>query len=86
MEIIYPPDRAQIYVPLELDGARGRAVFEVAHERPTTQIFWHLNDQYIGSTAEVHQMGLAPEPGRYVLTLVDEYGERMERRFQILSR
>ncbi|MCH8495228.1 MAG: penicillin-binding protein 1C [Balneolales bacterium] len=86
MEIIYPPDRAQIYVPLELDGARGRTVFEVAHERPATQIFWHLNDHYIGSTAEVHQMGLAPEPGIYVLTLVDEYGERMERHFQILSR
>lgn len=84
IELIYPPEGAQIYVPLELDGTRGRAVFEAAHERPGTAMFWHLNDQFMGTTTDIHQMGFAPEQGKYVLTLVDEHGERLERRFEIL--
>lgn len=86
MEIIYPTEGAKIYVPLELDGSRGRVVFEVAHERPSMRVFWHLNDRFIGSTTDNHQIGLAPEAGNYTLTLVDESGERIERRFEILGR
>jgi penicillin-binding protein 1C len=86
IEMIYPPEGARIYVPVELDGARGRVVFEAAHERPSARLFWHLNDRYLGFTTDIHQMGLAPEPGWYTLTLVDENGERLERRIQILGR
>lgn len=86
LTLIYPGKSGRIYVPLELDGRRGRSVFEVAHREPRTTVFWHLDDQYIGETRDIHQMALAPEPGRHTLTLVDENGAYLERRFTVLSK
>ena len=84
MTLIYPPESGKIYVPLELDGKRGRSVFEATHRETGTIIYWHLDEEYIGETKDIHQMALAPEPGAHVLTLVDENGERLVRRFAVL--
>lgn len=86
MTLIYPGRNGKICIPVELDGNRGRAVFEAAHGNPGACIYWHLDEQYLGRTADIHQMPLAPEPGRHVLTLVDENGERLERVFTVLRR
>jgi penicillin-binding protein 1C len=61
-------------------------VFEAAHWDPGTRVFWHLDGEYEGETRDIHQMALAPTPGPHVLTLVDESGESVTRRFQALRR
>lgn len=86
MELIYPHDTSQIYVPKELDGSTGRTVFEVAHRGSDSTVYWHLDDEYLGKTEAPHQMALSPEPGRHLLTLVDEKGTTLRHRFEILSR
>jgi penicillin-binding protein 1C len=86
MSIVYPTDTSHIYVPVELDGQEGRVVFVVAHRDPETAIYWHLDENYLGSTRNLHQMALAPVPGAHRLTLVDVDGERLEREFTILGR
>ena len=85
LQLIYPQDNARIYVPKELDGQRGQAVFEAAHRDPQAKIYWHLDDTYLGITRQQHQMGLAPTPGRHRLTLVDQQGERLETYFTVLD-
>ncbi|MDI6400734.1 penicillin-binding protein 1C, partial [Balneolaceae bacterium ANBcel3] len=37
MELIYPSDHAQLYIPVELDGEKGKTVFEAAHQNPETR-------------------------------------------------
>ncbi|HRI24956.1 MAG TPA: penicillin-binding protein 1C, partial [Ferruginibacter sp.] len=74
MEIIYPQPDAKIYVPLEINGERGRTVFTAAHRRAGAKIFWSLDDAFIGTTQNFHQMGLNPPPGKHTITLVDENG------------
>lgn len=86
MELIYPQHSPRIYVPLELDGNRSNTVFEVAHRSDSSTVYWHLDEHYLGKTENNHQMALAPEPGRHVLTLVDEQGETLKHRFEILAR
>ena len=86
LSLVYPRENGQIYVPVEMDGALGRVVFEAAHRDHEAQIFWHLDDEYQGETRDVHQMALAPPPGRHVLTLVDETGETVRRSFTVLTR
>ena len=86
MQFIYPKMSTQIYVPLELDGKSGRAIFEVAHRQRDEVIYWHLDDDYIGSTKDFHQMALNPLPGKHLITLVDAQGERLEQRFEILEK
>ena len=79
MELIYPRETTKIYIPRELDGQLGKAVFEVAHRHPDTRIFWHLDDRFLGMTHHFHQMALQPKKGKHRLVLVDEAGERLER-------
>ena len=86
MEFIYPKHSTQIYVPLELDGKTGKTVFEVAHRSTDALIYWHLDEDYLGSTKGIHQMALSPEPGKHVVTLVDQNGERLELHFEILQK
>ncbi len=83
---VSPREDATVYVPVEMDGSLGRVVFEAAHRDPRTRVFWHLDGEYQGETRDLHQMALAPLPGPHVLTLVDENGESVERRFQALRR
>ncbi len=83
MEMIYPRDNTSIFVPRVMDGSMGEAVFEVAHRNNTTTIFWHLNDEYLGQTRDFHQMGLSPDPGDHILTLVDANGETLVVTFDV---
>ncbi len=86
MELIYPKSNAKIYVPVEIDGTIGKTVFQVAHRRPQTTIYWHIDGEYLGMTTEFHQMELSPSKGIHTLTLVDQYGETLIRQFEILGK
>lgn len=86
MRLIYPFRESSIYVPMELDGNSGKAVFEVAHRQPNTKIYWHLDNEFLGETSHFHQLSLSPKPGKHTLTLVDEFGEHLEHKFEIVSR
>jgi penicillin-binding protein 1C len=86
MEFIYPKRSTQIYVPVEIDGKTGKTIFEVASRNANSVIYWNLDDEYIGSTKQFHQFALSPAPGKHLITLVDEHGERLEQYFEILKR
>jgi penicillin-binding protein 1C len=86
MDLIYPKPNARIYIPRDLDGTPGRSVFELAHRIPTMKVYWHLDGEFVGETQKNHQMALNPEEGKHVLTLVDEAGEALEGRFEIISK
>jgi penicillin-binding protein 1C len=86
MELIYPQQEAKIYVPLEIDGKRGKTIFAAAHRKPGSKIFWHLDDEYIGTTTNFHQMAFSPSAGKHLLTIVDENGESISREFEILEK
>lgn len=86
MEVLYPKPNSAIYVPVEINGEKGRVVISVAHRSPETEIFWHLDQSYIGSTTHFHQMPINPGAGKHTLTLVDKNGNRLSQQFTILDR
>jgi penicillin-binding protein 1C len=86
MEIVYPQNLSKIYIPFELEGKQGKTIFKVVHRNADAIIFWHVDDKYIGKTSGFHQMGFAPEIGQHKLTLVDQDGETLTRKFQIIGK
>jgi penicillin-binding protein 1C len=85
MELIYPRETLQVYIPRGLDGRLSRLVFEVAHRETGATVHWHLDDRYLGETTLIHQMEfLAPE-GMHTLTLVDGAGNLLEKRFEVVG-
>lgn len=86
MQLIYPKTPTRIYVPVDLDGRLGSTVFQVAHRVPETEVFWHLDGAYLGSTRTFHQMALQPPLGKHTLTLVDANGYRITQPFEIIGK
>jgi penicillin-binding protein 1C len=86
MEMIYPKNGASLYVPLELNGQRGKVIFTAAHKNTDGNIYWHIDNDFVGTTAHQHQFSFSPGPGKHTLTLVDEKGERLVQTFTILDK
>jgi len=86
MDLIYPKDNSRIYIPYELDGSKGQVVFEAAHRIHDASIYWHIDQEYIGTTQYIHQIGVCPEQGEHILTLVDESGNRLQTKIEVLTR
>ncbi|HRH59404.1 MAG TPA: penicillin-binding protein 1C, partial [Chitinophagaceae bacterium] len=83
LDIIYPVENAKIYVPLELNGERGKTVFTATARNTNAKLFWSLDDDFIGSTTQFHQMALSPAAGIHTITIVDENGNSIARHFEI---
>lgn len=85
MELIYPAPNTRIYIPVELDGSQGKAVFEVAHRNPKTTIYWHIDDIYMGKTKHFHQLEVSPSVGSHKLVVIDANGKRIETKFRVYN-
>jgi penicillin-binding protein 1C len=85
LALLYPDANARVLIPRELDGSRGRTVFEAVSRRRDATLYWHLDGEYLGETHTFHQQSLDMDPGEHILTLVDEQGERVARRFQVVA-
>jgi len=60
-------------------------VFRAAHHRPDATLWWHLDQTYVGETRFLHQLRLAPEPGRHSLTVVDQDGNTASISFTVAN-
>lgn len=85
MEMIYPKAGTVIYIPYELSGEQGKTVFEIAHRHSSNTVFWHLDGVLIGTTTDIHQLGLNPSKGKHMLSLSDNTGETLAIPFEVVS-
>ena len=83
MEFIYPEGGAVIYIPRQLDGSITGVTFNLAHRKPDTVVWWHIDNEYVGQTRFIHQMNLKPPPGKHTVTVVDETGNTISVSFTI---
>ncbi len=85
IELVSPTQWDNLYLPVELDGSRGKIVIQAAHRHSNSTLYWHLDDEYIGATDGIHQMAVSPDFGDHLLLLTDEEGNRYEQVFHIVS-
>ena len=74
MRFIYPTDGCVVSLPVQGDGTRAALNCSVAHNDPSAEIFWHLDNSYIGSTKDIHQMSVQLSSGVHRITVVDSSG------------
>ena len=83
MEFIYPREWNHLFIPTDLDGTPGQLILELVHRQRKSTVYWHLDEKYLGVTSGIHQMAIRPEPGWHNLTVTDQAGNRLVRRFLI---
>jgi penicillin-binding protein 1C len=85
ISLVYPRANTQIYIPTELTGKQGKTLFKAIHRKPDTQIFWHLDNQFLGATKKFHEQAIYASVGKHHLTLVDEDGNTVKQSFKVLN-
>lgn len=84
--LIYPYPGTKLYLPLQADGTRSKAIWKASHRNPHATIYWHLDDQYLGKTTGTHDLEVMAEPGLHTLLLVDDSGESYSVRVEIIGK
>ena len=85
MDMVYSEPNARFYIPTNLEGLREAVVFEVAHRKAEGELYWHLDDEFLGITRGNHTMQVSPNAGIHKLTVVDGEGNQLERSFEVLK-
>lgn len=74
IDIIYPQQGRVIVLPKGIDGERQKIIFSAVHSNSSATLFWHIDDEYIGTTHGEHKLSGSPSKGKHTLTLVDDQG------------
>ncbi len=84
MQFVYPSPNDKIHLPLDLNGEQQELVVELNHKDREAEVFWYLDEEYIGVTMGTHQMSLQPNPGEHLIHCIDLDGDKVELPFSIL--
>lgn len=85
MDLIYPKPGSRLFIPRDITGNSGSAVFQLAHHDSRTVVYWYLDGNFMGSTQNSHQLSVSPPSGKHRLTVIDETGQSLEENFEVLS-
>ena len=86
ISILYPTPGTRVYIPVDLDGRKSKVVFKAVHRDADAVLYWHIDQDYLGSTRTYHQEAVRLAPGRHLLTLVDQKGNRVSEWFTVLKK
>ena len=83
MQFIYPKLSDVFFLPKDFDGTTNELVLKIAHSKPETTVFWYIDDAFVGSTKQIHDMAILPTIGKHLITVVDEFGNDLKRWIEI---
>lgn len=85
MDFIYPKANSKIYLTKNFNGDIQPVVIKVAHPNREMQLFWYVDNVYQATTKTFHELAILPPSGFHYVTVVDENGNEMKRRIEIVS-
>jgi penicillin-binding protein 1C len=87
MALLHPASpNSSHYLPIGFSGEKGELVFEASHRDHDAELHWHLDERYIGRTKGSHRMAFEVESGEHVMNIVDADGNRIQHRFEVMTR
>ncbi len=83
MEFIYPKENNRIFLPKDFNGNTNEMILKMAHSKPESTLFWYMDNTFIGSTKDIHELAVLPKHGKHIITAVDEFGNEAKRYFEV---
>ena len=83
MKFLYPTEKSTIFLPKDFDGKQNELILKVAHSNKEAILFWSLNQQFLGTTAENHELAITPKEGDFKITVVDNFGNEIQQQISI---
>ena len=82
MDFIYPKTSTKIILTKNFESKLQPAIFKIAHTNREIELFWYLDDIYLGSTKTFHEMPVLAKPGFHIVTVVDELGNEIRKKVE----
>ena len=86
IDILEPDNNSAIYIPKGVDEEQGMIIFEAVHRNANAVLFWHIDNEYITQTRGTHKIEVSPSVGNHILTVEDEDGNMVKRKFRIMGK
>lgn len=83
IDFIYPKSNTSIFLPKDFNGSTNELVLKLAHSKPEEEVFWYLNNQFLGTTKDIHDFAILPEAGEHMIYVVDALGNEAQRKITI---
>ncbi len=85
MEFIYPNQQNTIFLPKDFDGNTNDLILKVVHSKPELTLYWYIDNKYLGTTKDIHDMAVLPQQGEHIITVVDELGNEIKHKITVAN-
>jgi penicillin-binding protein 1C len=82
MDFISPKNNT-IILPKNVDGKTNNLALKIAHNKSKITLYWYINDKYITSTKDFHEIEIPINEGVYKITVLDSEGNEMNKKITI---
>ncbi len=83
MQFLFPKPNETVLLPKDLGNTSKEVVFQLAHTNKNCKVFWYLDNNYVGTTQDFHELLLPISPGSYMLSVTDDEGNQLMQALEI---
>lgn len=84
MDFVFPSKpRSKLSLTKNEEGKVTPVILKLMHTNTEANVYWYLNDVYIGKTQQYHEQAIKPKKGNYKITVIDDYGNEKIRLLEI---
>ena len=84
MDFIYPKANSKIYLTKNFNSEIQPVIFKVAYSQRENKLFWYVDNVYKGETKVFHEKPIMMTAGFHYVTVVDELGNEIRRKVEIV--
>jgi penicillin-binding protein 1C len=85
MDFIYPKANTKVILAKDFNGKVQPAIFKVALSNSNSELFWYVDQKYLGATKTFHEMPVFATNGFHIITVVDSNGNEVRRKVEFES-
>jgi penicillin-binding protein 1C len=85
MDFIYPKTNSKIYLTKNFNGQIQPIIAKVAHSNKEAKLFWYVDNVYKGTTQTFHELPIEANTGIHYITVVDEFGNEIRRKVELIK-
>jgi len=79
MDFISPKNNSTVILAKNEHEKTNPLILKIAHVKPETKVFWYVDDVFIQTTETFHEVGVLPNAGKHIITVVDALGNELKR-------
>ncbi len=84
MDFIYPKTNSKIYLTKNFESKVQPVILKVAHSNREAKLYWYVDNVYKGTTQTFHEMQVEAGTGIHYITVVDEFGNEIRRKIELV--